>query len=565
MTPPTPTPSPRPSPPPPRTSPHKPAPTSERTSRERIDVRVPNWIGDAIMAAPALLGLAKARPDVEWTLWAVPRTASLFEGFLELYGEGSCFSLEPLPPSFRGPRRFADLVGRVRRNAAAAALVLPPSFSSAVLHAAAGTPRRFGWPGEGRRPLLTDVGPRPRRDVHLRVQYVELAELLARRLWGRGVEPPVEGTRLPLSARALMAGEATWERTGLVPERTIALAPGATYGETKRWPSEKFSALGRDLLEKGWSLLWFGGPAERELCERLAEETRSVSLAGSLSLPESLACLTRVRAMISNDSGAMHMAQASGTPVVGIFGSTSPTWTGPVGPDARVVHLGIHCSPCFSRTCPTAIECLTGIEVSTVREQALELASQGRTGLRPAVFIDRDGTLIELVPYLRCPEDVRLVPGAGKALRELADRGVALVVITNQSVVARGEATEDDVARVHERLRELLAAEGVILDGIEVCPHHPDFGPECACRKPSPGMILRAAHRLGIDLERSWMIGDNEGDVGAAEAAGVRFVLVRTGYGRDVEPGLPDSASVADDITIASQEILSSLPTPFQA
>ena len=78
-------------------------------------------------------------------------------------------------------------------------------------------------------------------------------------------------------------------------------------------------------------------------------------------------------------------------------------------------------------------------------------------------------------------------------------------------------------------------------------------------------MILRAAHRLGIDLERSWMIGDNEGDVGAAEAAGVRFVLVRTGYGRDVEPGLPDSGSVADDITIASQEILSSLPTPFQA
>ncbi|MEZ4648741.1 MAG: lipopolysaccharide heptosyltransferase II [Candidatus Eisenbacteria bacterium] len=532
--------------------------------RERIDIRVPNWIGDAIMAAPAILSLARTLAEVDWTLWAVPRTAPLFEGFAESFAGPGSFRLEALPPSFRGPRRFADLTGRVRRNGASAALVLPPSFSSAVLHAAAGTPRRFGWPGEGRRPLLTDVGPRPRRDVHLRIQYAELAALLARRLHGVELEAPVHETRLPLGAGALLAARSVWDQVGLEPERTIVLAPGATYGETKRWPREKFLALGRGLRADGWSLLWFGGPAERDLCAELASESESVSLAGSLTLPESLACLTRVRAVVSNDSGAMHMAQASGAPVVGIFGSTSPVWTGPVGPDSRIVHLGVSCSPCFSRTCPTAIECLHGIEVGVVREQVGELVARGRTGLRPAVFLDRDGTLIELVPYLRRPEDVRLVPGAAAALRSLQERGCALVVVTNQSVVARGEASEEDVARVHDRLRELLAREGVVLDGIEVCPHHPEFGPACACRKPSPGMILRAAHRLGVDLDASWMIGDNDADFGAAEAAGVRFVLVRTGYGREVEARLPASASVADDITIASQGILSSLPTPFQ-
>ena len=527
-----------------------------------VDVRIPNWIGDAIMAAPTLHALGRLEPDVVWRLWGVPRTLPLFEGL------DAPFELHPIPPSFRGPRRFVQVVDRVRRARSGAALVLPPSFSSALVSALAGTPRRFGWPGEGRSPLLTDPGSRPRCDVHLREQYRELGSLLARRLWDRELPEAASGTRLWLRPEEIAGAAAAWAACPLDPARTIALAPGATYGRTKMWPKERFLALGQSLVRAGFSLLWFGGPAERELCAELAADgggpEESLSIAGELSLRQSLARLAGVRVLVSNDSGALHMGQASGVPVVGIFGSTSPTWTGPVGPDARTLYLSTHCSPCFSRTCPTDFECLQGIAVESVREAVLELAARGRTGLRPAVFLDRDGTLIDLVPYLRKPEDVRLADGAATGLRALVASGYALVLVTNQSVVARGEASLGDVARVHARLEELLAAEGVSLDAIEFCPHHPDFGEPCSCRKPEPGMLRRAAQGLGLDLTRSWMLGDSESDLGAAERAGVRFVLLRTGYGREVEPRVPPSIPVFEDVSTACQAILSSLPYPSQ-
>lgn len=524
-----------------------------------VDVRIPNWIGDAIMAAPTIHALGALEPRIVWRLWGVPRTLPLFAGL------DAPFELHPLPGTLRGAGPFRGVVRRVRMLQSDAALVLPPSLSSALVAFAAGTPRRFGWPGDGRRALLTDLGPRPRRDLHLRVQYRELGMLLARRLLAR--ELPDLPLRLWLRPEEIAAAEAAWARGPLDPAETIALAPGATYGETKRWPEEKFLALGRSLRAAGWSLLWMGGPAERDLCARLAAASGpsgSISLAGELDLRASLARLAAVRLLVSNDSGAMHLGQASGVPVVGIFGSTSPTWTGPIGPEARVVTLGLPCAPCFGRTCPTAIECLRDLEVRTVEEAVRELLERGRSTLRPAVFLDRDGTVIEFVDYLRRPEDVRLVPGTGPALCALAARGFALVLVTNQSIVARGGATLAEVHAVHLRLAELLAGEGVSLDSVEVCPHHPDFGGPCACRKPEPGMLRRAAQGLGLDLARSWMIGDNEGDAGAAERAGVRFALVRTGYGREVEARLPASVSVFEDLTTASQGIISALPTPSQ-
>jgi lipopolysaccharide heptosyltransferase II len=510
------------------------------------------------MAAPTVHALGRLEPGVRWRLWGVPRTLPLFEGL------DAPFELHPLPASFRGARKFAQVVAQVRRVRSDAALIFPPSLSSALVSLAAGTPRRFGSPGEGRAGLLTDLGPRPRRDLHLREQYGQLGALLARRLWQRELPDPPEGSRLWLRAEEIAEADAAWGAVPLDPAQTIALAPGATYGRTKMWPEDRFLALGKSLVQAGFSLLWFGGPAERRLCAELAAGSGgpevSVSIAGSLSLRQSLARLARVRVLVSNDSGAMHMGQASGVPVVGIFGSTSPTWTGPVGPNARVVYLGVHCSPCFARTCPTQIECLGGITVDAVRTVVLELASAERAGLRPAVFLDRDGTLIELVPYLRRPEDVRLVEGAVDALRDLAAAGFALVLVTNQSVVARGEASLEDVARVHARIEELLEAGGVRLDRIESCPHHPDFGGTCSCRKPEPGMLLRAAHGLGLDLTRSWMLGDNESDLEAAARAGVRFGLLRTGYGREVEARASGPLSAFDELITASQAILSSLP-----
>lgn len=152
---------------------------------------------------------------------------------------------------------------------------------------------------------------------------------------------------------------------------------------------------------------------------------------------------------------------------------------------------------------------------------------------RRGVFIDRDGTVIDLIPYLSDPQQVRLVPGAAESLRRLGDAGYARIVVTNQSGVARGLYDLDRVEAVHVRLLEALRAEGADLEGIEFCPHHPDFTGPCACRKPEPGMIVRSAERLGVDLRSSWVIGDRFEDLAAGRRVGCRAILVMSGYGRD--------------------------------
>jgi D-glycero-D-manno-heptose 1,7-bisphosphate phosphatase len=150
-----------------------------------------------------------------------------------------------------------------------------------------------------------------------------------------------------------------------------------------------------------------------------------------------------------------------------------------------------------------------------------------------AVFIDRDGTLIELVAYLHDPERVRLLPGAAGALRRLGDAGWKRVLVTNQSGIARGLYGLEDVERVHARILELLRAEGADLEGIEICPHLPEVTGPCDCRKPAPGMLARAASRLDVDPSLSWVIGDRLEDVDAGAPLGCPGVLVLTGYGRE--------------------------------
>ncbi len=144
--------------------------------------------------------------------------------------------------------------------------------------------------------------------------------------------------------------------------------------------------------------------------------------------------------------------------------------------------------------------------------------------LRPAVFLDRDGTLIEDMDYLSDPAGVRVLPGVRDALGRLRDAGFLLVIVTNQSGIGRGYFTEEDHVAVAAAVRDALE---VNLDGEYHCPHAPDEG--CGCRKPSPGMLRRAASDLAIDLSRSVMVGDREGDALAGLAAGCRSVVIGTG------------------------------------
>lgn len=179
---------------------------------------------------------------------------------------------------------------------------------------------------------------------------------------------------------------------------------------------------------------------------------------------------------------------------------------------------------------------------------------------RPAVFVDKDGSLIENVPYNVDPALLKLKPAAVESLAALAAQGYALLVVTHQSGLARGYFTRTQFARLQAALEQMLHnAGGVALLDVLVCPHAPapDGGPSCLCRKPAPGLMLRAARRHGIDLAQSWVVGDTLDDVEAGHRAGCRTVLL-TGGGETAWRRTPlrEPDAMCDEWTEVAQHIL---------
>jgi histidinol-phosphate phosphatase family protein len=167
----------------------------------------------------------------------------------------------------------------------------------------------------------------------------------------------------------------------------------------------------------------------------------------------------------------------------------------------------------------------------------LQRSALGRP--QPAVFLDRDGTLVKEVGGLVSSDQLELLPGVAAAIRELNHEGFRAVMISNQPVVAKGFCTEADVEEVHRKLQTLLGREHAFLDRIYYCPHHPEKGfagerldlkVDCECRKPNPGMVRQAARDMNLDLQASWLIGDSTTDIETARNAGLKSILVRTGH-----------------------------------
>ena len=173
--------------------------------------------------------------------------------------------------------------------------------------------------------------------------------------------------------------------------------------------------------------------------------------------------------------------------------------------------------------------------------QAKNLANKQK-----AIFLDRDGTINKYVGFLRKEEEFELLSGVAEAVKKINKSGYLAVVVTNQPVIARGEVTFEGLETIHNKMETLLGKEGAYLDGIYFCPHHPHSGYEgevkelkidCDCRKPKPGMMLKAAEDLNIDLNQSYMVGDGENDIKAGKAAGCKTVLLNTEceyYGQDI-------------------------------
>ena len=323
---------------------------------ERILVRLPNWLGDVLMARPLLFALRARLPGVELRCVGPAGPLAL------LRGDAVAATLLDWSADVRAR---ADLLAAVRAWRPDLALVLPPSFSSAWFAWRSGARARIGYRGDARAFLLTRAPRRPARgDRHLAGEYLDLAA-------GLGVPPGIEvppALRVPAAAGGEGGGAALPgpARSGSAP--FALLGPGAAYGPAKRWAPERFAAVGRALAARGLAVLTVGTAAERGACEEVAARigAGAGSLAGRTRIDELAALAARAAVAVCNDSGLAHLCAAAGAPTVTVFGSTSSAWTAPLGPRVRVVQRPPVCSPCFRRTCRIGYGCLEAVTAGDV-------------------------------------------------------------------------------------------------------------------------------------------------------------------------------------------------------
>jgi heptosyltransferase-2 len=320
----------------------------------QVLVRTPNWVGDAIMSLPVLAGLKRLFPLAEMTVLAVPRVAPLFAAH-------PAVTEIVRYPAGRGKWQVLwEMRGRFD-----VALALPNSMESALGLWLVGMPSRVGYNTDGRSLFLKEAvsGRQHLTGLHTVFYFLGLLKALG------GVAtftPPalyLDSEEVDHAAQFLaevdLPGGGPW----------VGLSPGAAYGPAKRWPPERFAALGRTLQhELGARLVLLGGSADRPVAEQVKEnlEEPVVDLVGRTSLRQALGMLSQLRLLVTNDSGLMHAAAALAVPLVSLFGSTDPAATGPFSSQATVIHHPWPCSPCFKRTCDVGYPCLNAISVDEV-------------------------------------------------------------------------------------------------------------------------------------------------------------------------------------------------------
>jgi len=329
-------------------------------------VRVPNWVGDAVMSLPALEVVRARFPKAELVVLARPQVADLYVRRPEV-GRVIVFEHKS---RHSGPGGLLRLAGELRRESFDLAVLFQNAFQAALIAFLAGIPRRVGYSRDARRLLLSHPIAVPRaREVPPHESYYYL-ELVRRAGW-LDTLPVV--SRIPVAPAAPPTAErmrARLRELGVGDGRPrVVLAPGAAYGSAKCWLPERYAALADRLVEAfDAAVLLCGPPAEARLGEAIAARMRSkpVSLIGQTTLEEFLAVLASADLFIGNDSGAMHLAAGLNVPQVVIFGPTDEKGTGPLNPRARIVKRAVPCSPCFLRHCPVDHRCMTRIEVDEV-------------------------------------------------------------------------------------------------------------------------------------------------------------------------------------------------------
>ena len=325
----------------------------------RIVILAPNWLGDAVMALPAIADVRRQAPDAVIAVAARPSVAPLFAMVREVN------RAIPLKPR-RRMSEWLDAGAELRGERFDAAILLPNSFQSAFTASRAGIAERWGYRTDWRRGLLTR-GVQPPVGVHQVEYYQHLVRALG--CPSGSSEPAIHVTaEMRDAGRAVLRG-AGWD--GRAP--LVALAPGAAYGGAKRWPPEYFAELARALHADGVACVMVGSAADRATGDEIAGGCggrRPIDLIGATDLAALAGVLVQCRSLVSNDSGAMHLGAALGVPVTAMFGPTNDRATRPLAPGHVVLTHSVWCRPCMLRECPLDHACMRGISASAVYEAA---------------------------------------------------------------------------------------------------------------------------------------------------------------------------------------------------
>jgi len=342
------------------------------TSAQRCLIVAPSWVGDMVMAQSLFRRLKQLNPqlviDVFAPAWCgaltqyMPEVSQLIEAPFQ-HGKISLASR----------RKF----GRELRGKYDIAFVLPNSLKSALVPWFAKIPARFGFLGEQRYGLLNQHKRLDKQLLPTMTQrFVALADL-------DGDVPQVDDILPPkLVVDVKNCDEAKFKKNLDQSKSILALCPGAEFGPAKQWPSEHYAAVARFYLDKGWQVWLFGSEKDQATCQEINAKSKSAcqDLSGKTSLAEAITLLSLSDLVVSNDSGLMHIAAALHKPLVAVYGSTDPSFTPPLNEQAKVVRLGLDCSPCFKRECPLQhLNCLNDLKPKMVLQATKALLNEATT------------------------------------------------------------------------------------------------------------------------------------------------------------------------------------------
>jgi heptosyltransferase II len=335
------------------------------TPENKILIIGPSWVGDMIMAQSLFIILKQHNPTAQIDVMAPKWSSALLERMPEVT---SIIDM-PLGHGQLQLKIRYQLGVSLRQKHYDQAILLPNSLKSALVSFWANIPKRTGYLGEIRYGLLNDIRNLDKTLLSMTVQrFSALAwpkddTFIAEKIQLENIPVPA----LQVQAEKAIAALATFSLT--IDKPILALCPGAEYGPAKQWPARHYASLAKQKLQQGWQVWIFGSKKDHSIAQNINDllKQKAINLCGKTELAQAIDLMSLSQAIVSNDSGLMHMGAALGLPVVGVYGSSDPTFTPPLGNNSAIVNLNLECSPCFKRHCPLGhTHCLENLQADQV-------------------------------------------------------------------------------------------------------------------------------------------------------------------------------------------------------